>query len=723
MRTAWGVWVAVACGAIAGCTEGSRGEGLLDASALFRDGAATDGRIAPPDGARVDAGPPGECSIELCDNGLDDDCDGSVEEDCGCLPGAEQRCFRGTLAQRGVGACTDGTQTCTDGLEFGTWGPCVGDTAPAEEVCDAARVDEDCDGATNEGCDCDPGAGPVPCGVDVGACARGTQACVEGRLGPCTGGIGPGAETCNALDDDCDGRTDEGILRPCGSDVGECASGVETCVAGAFSACTGGASAADEDCNGLDDDCDGTTDERLTRACGSAVGACRAGTQACAAGTWSSCTGETMPALETCNAIDDDCDGTIDERVTRACGSSTGVCRPGTQTCAAGAFGACTGGVTATAEACDGRLDEDCDSTVDEGCGCTTGMTRSCGTDVGACVAGSQACSAAGDWGPCMGATGPAPETCNRVDDDCDAAVDEAGICPTAPPVVSCPPAITANVLATVGLSGSGSDPDGGAVTFTWSIVTRPVGSTANPAAPTNPSTTFFLDAAGSFVARLCVRDDEGEMACCDVPITSRAPGALHVEVSWSTAYGDVDAHLLSTTRTPDDGWFTADDCHFANLAPDWGAAGAVANPTLDRDDTNGFGPENITIASMPLSGRYHVGAHYFCSHSIGAGAAPGDGPTVATLRVYCDGALIATYPDLRLDRTDDWLTVARVDYPSCVGMSVSRRTTGSSILPAAFTAPRHCEVPCARDSDCGAGERCVRAMGGGAPRMICWLD
>ena len=42
-------------------------------------------------------------------------------------------------------------------------------------------------------------------------------------------------------------------------------------------------------------------------------GVCRAGSQACAAGAWGACTGEVGPSMERCgNRLDDDCDGTVD---------------------------------------------------------------------------------------------------------------------------------------------------------------------------------------------------------------------------------------------------------------------------------------------------------------------------------------------------------------------------------------------------------------------------
>jgi hypothetical protein len=134
--------------------------GLLDGGGFDAgsspDGGTDGGFDAAPFDAGFDAFMPDLCSdscgfIELCGDtmdgdGLDNDCNGAVDETCTCVYGATRSCFAGTPELRGVGACADGVMHCG---EFGTWGACTGGQTPDAETCDGA--DEDCDGAVDDG--------------------------------------------------------------------------------------------------------------------------------------------------------------------------------------------------------------------------------------------------------------------------------------------------------------------------------------------------------------------------------------------------------------------------------------------------------------------------------------------------------------------------------------------------------------------------------------------
>ncbi|MBI5698548.1 MAG: putative metal-binding motif-containing protein, partial [Thaumarchaeota archaeon] len=65
---------------------------------------------------------------------------------------------------------------------------------------------------------------------------------------------------------------------------------------------------ASESCNNIDDDCDTTIDESITRQCSlSRQGICGVGSESCFAGSWAGCP---SPQAETCgNGIDEDCTG------------------------------------------------------------------------------------------------------------------------------------------------------------------------------------------------------------------------------------------------------------------------------------------------------------------------------------------------------------------------------------------------------------------------------
>jgi len=224
--------------------------------------------------------PPEDC------NGYDDDCDGDTDED---------------LFQPCATACGVGYEMCDDG----NWISC---NAPPEldEVCDG--LDNNCNGQIDEGLEC-------VCTIqDVGVLFP----CLEAPLL-----CGQGYKTCECVDPDCKNLImtecyalchwlpipDPPPEEPCDPLIGM--------------------KLSKEMCNNFDDDCNQEIDEDLYQSCYTGpegtllVGICQPGIMTCDAGTWGNydedevfipyyCKDEVTPQPETCNALDDDCDGIVD---------------------------------------------------------------------------------------------------------------------------------------------------------------------------------------------------------------------------------------------------------------------------------------------------------------------------------------------------------------------------------------------------------------------------
>jgi hypothetical protein len=184
----------------------------------------------------------------------------------------------------------------------------------------------------------------------------------------------PGEEVCDGVDNDCDDDIDEddpALGAECQTGMpGACAAGANECQGGDI-VCVPLTSASDETCNGVDDDCDGSTDQGNPGGGGSCntglPGVCASGTNQCQSGGIV-CNQNTQSGAEACDGEDDDCDGSTDEGNPGGGGGCNtglpGVCAAGTQTCQGGGL-ACVQNVGAGAEACGDGQDNDCDGNVD----------------------------------------------------------------------------------------------------------------------------------------------------------------------------------------------------------------------------------------------------------------------------------------------------------------------------------------------------------------------
>ena len=418
-----------------------------------------------------------------------------------CNPSASGADTRGCVL--GVAPCT-GTQRCDESLGRCVATSCEGAAADADgdghrstdcagddcddadpnrhpgnpESCDTSMHDEDGDATTYGYRDSDADGVPDAhcCNLDAGgATICGTDCNDMGAA------VHPGAvEACNGIDDDCDAATDEGVLLPFYVDVDVDGYGdpsappMQGCFApagyvddhtdcddqrdmvhpGAAEVCDApdGGSPLDENCDGTINptalcDCTGTG----SRAC-PLPGRCGAGTQNCSGGHWTDCS--ILPTTETCNSVDDDCDGTIDNGVRVPCfvdaddDSYAALGAPMSDECRTSgrppSYGECPPGFTGRAPL---GVDADCrdgDSTIHPGASETCdGIDRDCSSG------GASAPDEDGDGdmhapptatcsgGPfprddCDDANGSihpgATEICDRVDSNCSNGVSPGGV-------------------------------------------------------------------------------------------------------------------------------------------------------------------------------------------------------------------------------------------------------------------------------------------------------
>ncbi len=220
---------------------------------------------------------------------------------------------------------------------------------------------------------------------------------------------------------------------------------------------------------------------------------------------------------------------------------------------------------------------------------------------------------------------------------------------------------------------------------YKWEV-TPPAGSVSKfTPTDTNKTVTFTPNVAGDYTFRLTVSDDQGKESCAPAAklVKVLPDQAIHVELIWHTpgdtdesnegpnAGADLDLHFahpyaataidLDGDGTPDPWFADGYDCFWFNCGSgkvlEWGSydPNVDDNPHLDRDDTDGAGPENLNL-TLPEDGKlYSVGVHYYDDHGFGV--------STSTVRIYVYGQ--EQFEDVYDIKKKDLWYVATIDWPS----------------------------------------------------------
>jgi len=235
--------------------------------------------------------------------------------------------------------------------------------------------------------------------------------------------------------------------------------------------------------------------------------------------------------------------------------------------------------------------------------------------------------------------------------------------------------------------------PTGGIEAYEWSVTAPPGSVDVFLPSASAPAPTFAVNVAGTYVFELKVRDEAGTWSGtgdCQVAASYTVlvvpDDAIHVELLWHTpgdpdetdigpeAGADMDLHLLHPFAMADGGagWFhPLYDAFWFNGNPNWGSFDPFAgdDPSLDLDDTDGGGPENMNLNKPENGLSYRVGVHYWDHHGFGS--------SEVTVRIYIHSVLVFEIEGIELTDGDLW-NVADIAWPS--GQVTPNKTPGGQL-------------------------------------------
>lgn len=219
---------------------------------------------------------------------------------------------------------------------------------------------------------------------------------------------------------------------------------------------------------------------------------------------------------------------------------------------------------------------------------------------------------------------------------------------------------------------------------YKWTVKAPPGCNPAFLPSDDVPKPTLDTNCVGSYT--ICVEVncmgvvDKEKSGCTTVDVVPN--NAIHVELLWDTpadpnqndtgpaAGADLDlhfAHPKASVEFPSkdldcdglpDPWFNNPfDSFWFNPTPQWGSPDPTIldDPTLDLDDTDGAGPENLNLIA-PENLAYSVGVDYWNDH--------GYGKSYATVSIFIEGVLITKIDKVPMNPLDMWY-FGKINWPN----------------------------------------------------------
>ena len=243
--------------------------------------------------------------------------------------------------------------------------------------------------------------------------------------------------------------------------------------------------------------------------------------------------------------------------------------------------------------------------------------------------------------------------------------------------------------------AGGSTDSDGEStegLKYLWSFATTPGGISLDIVDDANRAGTplngdpsnkvkraaFQAKVKGAYTVRLIVINDKGVSSVpAECTVEAVSDDDLAVKMLWNNKNSDMDLHLISP-----DGEFgnSQSDCYYWNCSPqysgerpDWGVEGETKDdPFLDIDNTDGIGPETVTI-NKPENGIYKVVVHAYDTSK---------GPTTAVVKAYAHGAEEKS-ASLLMNKTDTCWDVFTIEVSDGSGDDGKKKIKITEITPA----------------------------------------